>query len=220
GIVTARKGGDWLEVEVKGSPAHAGVAAGDGRSALLAACREALRIAELDRQRDGLGVHVTTLSAGESLNSVASRASMMLDVRSWQAQELDWAVGEIMRFGQHEGIEFVASSTGRVPPLERTPAVKRLADLAVAVGSALGTPLHDVATGGLSDACWTAAAGIPTLDGLGPIGAHDHTPDEVIEVPSVATRCGLVAGVIAGVEHSSPDIAGLGEMKRREYDAA
>ncbi|MDQ6816419.1 MAG: M20/M25/M40 family metallo-hydrolase, partial [Actinomycetota bacterium] len=42
GIVTARKGGDWLEVEVKGSPAHAGVAAGDGRSALLAACREAL----------------------------------------------------------------------------------------------------------------------------------------------------------------------------------
>ncbi|MDQ6822253.1 MAG: M20/M25/M40 family metallo-hydrolase [Actinomycetota bacterium] len=200
GIVTARKGGDWVTVTGRGRAAHAGVAPSDGRSALLAACREALRIADLDGQREGLGVHVTMLHAGEGLASVASSASMMLDLRGWHAEDLDWVLGEIGRFGRHDSIEFAASSSGRVPPLERTLGVKRLASLAVAIGDALGTPVHEVATGGLSDACWTAAAGIPTLDGLGPIGGYDHSPDEVIEVPSIAARCGLVAGLIAGVE--------------------
>lgn len=200
GIVTARKGGDWLAVTVRGRAAHAGVAAGNGRSALLAACREALRIADLDGQREGLGVHVTMLNAGEGLNSVASNASMMLDVRGWHAEDLDWALGGIERFGRHESIEFAASSSGRVPPLEGTPGLKRLAALARAIGDRLGTPVHEVATGGVSDACWTGAAGIPTLDGLGPIGIHDHSPDEAIEVPSIAARCGLVAGLISAAE--------------------
>jgi glutamate carboxypeptidase len=199
-VVTARKGGDWLRVTARGRAAHAGVAGGHGRSALLAACRESLRIAELDGQREGLGVHVTMLQAGEVLNSVAASASMMLDLRAWHAEDLDWALAEIARFGRHDSIEFAVSSSGRVPPLERTRAVQRLAALAAAIGKALGAPVPEVRTGGVSDACWTAAAGIPTLDGLGPTGAHDHTPDEAIAVPSIPARCGLVAGLIAAVE--------------------
>jgi glutamate carboxypeptidase len=57
----------------------------------------------------------------------------------------------------------------------------------------------EVSTGGVSDACWTAGAGIPTLDGLGPIGDDDHSPAEWIEVSSIADRCGLVAGLVAAV---------------------
>lgn len=217
GIVISRKGGDWLTVTVSGRAAHAGVAAADGRSALLAACHEALRIADLDGQREGLGVHVTMLNAGEGLNSVASRAHMMLDLRGWRAEDLDWALDQIVRFGSHHGIEFAIDSTGRVPPLERTPGVSSLAALAGAIGAALGTPVHEVATGGVSDACWTSAAGIPTLDGLGPIGRYDHSPDEVIEVPSIPARCGLVAGLIAGVAAGALDTTNL-RTTRGDYD--
>jgi len=57
-----------------------------------------------------------------------------------------------------------------------------------------------VETGGASDGSWCASAGIPTLDGLGPVGADDHTPDEWIEVGSIAPRCGLVAGLVTAIE--------------------
>ena len=80
------------------------------------------------------------------------------------------------------------------PPLEHTPAVAALAVEAAALGEALGTPVPETSTGGVSDGCWTAGAGLPTLDGLGPVGALDHSPDEYIEIPSLATRCGVVAG--------------------------
>jgi glutamate carboxypeptidase len=204
GIVTARKGGHWLSATSSGRAAHAGVAARDGRSALLAACQEALRIARLDGQRDGLGVNVTELHAGEGLNSVAASATMTVDVRGWHDEDLVWALAEIGRFGTYDGIGFSVATSGRVPPMERTGPVVHLARLARTIGEALGLELHEVATGGVSDACWTAAAGIPTLDGLGPIGAHDHSPDEVIEVSSIAGRCGLLAGLIAAVEKESP----------------
>jgi glutamate carboxypeptidase len=200
GIVTSRKGGSWLTITASGVAAHAGVAASRGRSALLAACREALRLAELDGARDGLGVHVTTLSAGEVLNSVASQATMMVDLRAWHAEDLDWGLEQAGRFGAHDGVELSLEASTRVPPLERTASVAALAGAAAAIGRALGRPLFEVATGGVSDACWTAAAGLPTLDGLGPIGEDDHSPDERIAVPSLADRCGLVAGLIAAVE--------------------
>jgi glutamate carboxypeptidase len=52
----------------------------------------------------------------------------------------------------------------------------------------------------VSDGCWTAGAGLPTLDGLGPVGALDHSPDEYIEIGSIAARCGIVAGLVAAID--------------------
>jgi glutamate carboxypeptidase len=62
----------------------------------------------------------------------------------------------------------------------------------------------ETSTGGVSDGCWTAGAGLPTLDGLGPVGALDHSPDEYIEISSLALRCGLVAGLVAAVDAGLP----------------
>ncbi len=61
------------------------------------------------------------------------------------------------------------------------------------------TPLEAL-TGGVSDGSWTAAAGIPTLDGLGPVGGDDHTPDEYVETPTFATRAGIIAGLVAAID--------------------
>jgi glutamate carboxypeptidase len=200
GIVTARKGGNWVTVSARGLSAHAGVAADRGRSALLAACREALRIAELDGARDGLGVHVTTLNAGEVLNSVPSAAQMSVDVRAWHPQDLDWCIEQLRGVAAHDGVALTVEAGPRVPPMERTAGVARLAAFAGELGEALGRPLVEVSTGGVSDACWTAGAGLPTLDGLGPVGADDHSPGEWIDTGSIADRCGLVAGLIAAVQ--------------------
>ena len=76
-----------------------------------------------------------------------------------------------------------------------------LATQAAAIGVALGFPVPETSTGGVSDGCWTAGAGLPTLDGLGPVGALDHSPDEYIEIASLAQRCGVVAGLVAAIDH-------------------
>jgi glutamate carboxypeptidase len=205
GVVTARKGGQWVGIDVEGRSAHAGVAADRGHSALLAVCREALRIAELEEGRRGLSVTATLLRAGEVLNSVPSTASLRLDVRAWSGADLDWAVAEIGRFGVYPGVVFRMDPGNRVPAFEGLEATGRLLEAAVSAGKALGTPVVSVSTGGVSDASWTAAMGIPTLDGLGPIGEDDHSPSERIVVSSIPERIALVTGVIASVEHELKD---------------
>ena len=198
GVVTARKGGQWVEITIAGVAAHAGVAARRGRSALLAACREALRIAELDGARDGLSVTPTLLSAGEVLNSVPSRGTLKVDVRAWHARDLDWALAELARFGEHAGVTLQVDPGGRVPPFERALSATLLA-AATGTAATLAAPVVEVTTGGVSDANWTSNLGIPTLDGLGPIGEDDHSPDERIVVSSIPGRIALVAGLIAGL---------------------
>ena len=185
---------------VEGLAAHAGVAAGRGRSALLAVCQEVLRIAQLDGVRDGLSLNPTMLSAGEVLNSVPSQGALRLDVRAWRSDDLDWAMGEVASFGNYPGITFHMDPGVRVPAFERTSHADAVCRAAAEVGDALGSPVVEVATGGVSDASWTADLGIPTLDGLGPIGEDDHSPAERIVVDSIPDRIGLVAGVIASLD--------------------
>jgi glutamate carboxypeptidase len=80
--------------------------------------------------------------------------------------------------------------------MARTPAVRFLAELARDSARELGFEINDVATGGASDANVLASLGLPVLDGLGPIGGLDHSPDEYIEAESFAPRAAMVAGLI------------------------
>ena len=70
----------------------------------------------------------------------------------------------------------------------------------VALGAELGQSFGEALTGGVSDGSWTAWRGIPTLDGLGPVGGDDHSPDEYVETASFAPRCGVVAGLVAAID--------------------
>jgi glutamate carboxypeptidase len=83
--------------------------------------------------------------------------------------------------------------------MERTPATGRLAELASAIAAELGFTVRDTATGGASDGNTTSAAGLPTLDGLGPIGGDDHSVDEWLDLASVVPRTTLLAGLMARV---------------------
>jgi glutamate carboxypeptidase len=83
--------------------------------------------------------------------------------------------------------------------MEKSPATERLAELAIAIAGEIGFALRDAATGGASDANTTAAAGLPTLDGLGPIGGDDHSADEWLDLASVVPRTTLLAGLLARI---------------------
>jgi glutamate carboxypeptidase len=81
--------------------------------------------------------------------------------------------------------------------MEKSAASARLVDLAVAIAAGLGFQLRDAATGGASDANTTAALGVPTLDGLGPVGGDDHSVDEWLDVTSIAPRTALLAALMS-----------------------
>ncbi len=200
-VVAARKGGRWLDVVARGRSAHAGSEPEHGRNAVLALARELPRIAALDQTREGLTLHVARMHGGDVLNSIPGEARATIDMRGWHEADLDWAEAELLRCDPHRGVAFSAGEERLVtPPLERTAAVAALAAQAAAIGAALGSPAPETSTGGVSDGCWTAGAGLPTLDGLGPVGALDHSPDEYIEIDSIAPRCGIVAGLVAAID--------------------
>jgi glutamate carboxypeptidase len=199
-IVTNRKGAVWLTVEATGRAAHAGVEPESGSNAIVALCREAIRISALSGSRPGLSVELTGFAGGETTNTVAAGARLTMDVRAWTEDELATAAAAAGAFGGHPGVTFELAKTAATPPLEETSASAELAARAAGISEALGAPLAEVSTGGVSDGCWTAAAGVPTLDGIGPVGALDHTADEYIEIDSIAPRCGIVAGLVCEVE--------------------
>jgi glutamate carboxypeptidase len=199
-VVSARKGAAWLRVHAEGRAAHAGEAPRAGRNVALALAREALRLAELDAAREGTTLQITALEAGEGLNTVPSRGFLAADVRAATQEDVDWATGRIAAFPAYDGITLRYEDLGGPPPFERTPAVALLAETAIAIGGALGHEFGEAAAGGVSDGSWTASRGIPTLDGLGPVGGADHSPDEYVETASFAPRCGVVAGLVAAMD--------------------
>jgi len=199
-IVSTRKGARWFRIRARGRPAHAGEVPEAGRNAAVALAREALRLAALDGAREGLTLQVTGLEAGEGLNTVPSSGALTCDLRAASADDLAWAVERAREVGAYEGIELEYEDLGGPPPMERTPAISALAEAAVALGAELGHRFGEATAGGVSDGSWTAAYGVPTLDGLGPVGGDDHTPNEWIEAASIGPRCGVVAGLVAAVD--------------------
>ena len=96
-------------------------------------------------------------------------------------------------------VTVASAQTGRHWPMEKLERSGRLVEHAVALAAGLGFALHDAATGGASDANTTAGMGVPTIDGLGPIGGMDHSPQEYLEVASIVPRTTLLAALIVAI---------------------
>jgi glutamate carboxypeptidase len=107
---------------------------------------------------------------------------------------------QVRAFGVHDDIVLELEELGGPPALERTPDVAALAEAAILLGGELGHRFGEALTGGVSDGSWTAHHGIPTLDGLGPVGGLDHGPGEYVETETFATRSGVVAGLVAAID--------------------
>jgi glutamate carboxypeptidase len=192
-IVTARKAGCWVTVTAHGVPAHAGTSPDEGRSALRALARELLRIeGELHHARPGMTAVATQLHSGEVKNTVPAEAWGVIDLRASDDLDLDYALGRIRAVGHHDGVVFAFSDDRGFPPMRRAP---ELASAVLRELAAQGQPVLEEAAGGVSDGSWTSHIGVPTVDGLGPVGGDDHTEREWIELGSVEPRVAAIVSL-------------------------
>ena len=199
-IVSARKGIADLELHIAGRAAHAGVEPEKGRSAILEAAHQVLALHALNGRWPSVTVNAGTIRGGTRPNVVAAECRVAVDLRAATRAEFDEARATVDRIAATPtvaGVTTTMRQTASHPPMERTPATARLAELAIGIAGELGFALRDAATGGASDANTTAAAGLPTLDGLGPVGGDDHSADEWLDLASVLPRTELLATLIA-----------------------
>jgi glutamate carboxypeptidase len=197
-LKTARKGCGEFELTVHGVSAHAGLDPGKGASAIH---ELAAQIAEIEKLQDlprGVSVNVGIVAGGTRPNVVAERASASIDVRVPTREAAD-AVASALRSLQprRQGTRLKIDGGFDRPPMERGPAVIELFSRASAVASSLGRDLTEGSAGGGSDGNFTAALGVPTLDGLGPLGDGAHAAHEHVEISALPWRAALLAGLLA-----------------------
>jgi glutamate carboxypeptidase len=202
-LKVGRKGGGIYELSFRGLAAHAGLEPERGRNALLAMASWAVRLPELADLTAGTTVTPTRASSGTAVNVVPDAARLSVDVRGATAAELDrvdrairrWSAGED---GAPPGPDVDVEVGGGVnrPPLEESGSVGLVARCR-RVAAELGLPEPATATvGGGSDGNFTAALGVPTLDGLGPSGNGAHTAYEWVEIDAIGRQAALVAGLV------------------------
>lgn len=199
-IVSARKGIARAAVTVRGVAAHAGVNHDRGRSAVLELAHLVVRLEALNGTIPGVTLNVGPVTGGDRTNVVPDRASAQLEIRAFDRDHL---LDAVQRVQDIVAVRTVADTAADVTvaiehwPMQRSPGSAHLVDLARRLAEELGISLRDAATGGASDGNTAAQAGVPVLDGLGPVGGAAHSPGEYIEIPSVSPRIALLEGLIA-----------------------
>ena len=204
-IVSARKGIADYHVTFHGRAAHAGVEPEKGRSAILAAAHAVVDLHALNGRWPTVTVNAGVIGGGTRPNVVPATCEIQVDLRAATADAFEAAAAEIERIVGEPRVADVRAEQRRTaghPPMEKTDASARLVGTAVEIAGELGFGLRDAATGGASDANTTAALGIPTIDGLGPVGGDDHSVDEWLDVESIVPRTTLLAALIGRIAAS------------------
>jgi glutamate carboxypeptidase len=198
-IVSARKGIADVELTVRGVAAHAGVDHKRGRSALLELAHLVVALEGLNGTIPGVTLNVGQVRAGDRVNVVPDLAAARFEIRAFEREHLVAAVEAARRIVERRAVPgTVAEMSVTIAhwPMQRSPASEQLVREAQQIASDLGFDLHDAATGGASDGNTAAEAGVPALDGLGPIGGGAHSEAEYIDIDSVVPRVTLLAGLI------------------------
>jgi len=197
-IKTARKGVGDYTVTVKGRASHAGVDFQNGASAIVELARQVERIAGFTQLERGITVNPGVISGGTRTNVVAAEARAEVDIRVARLKDapaLDKKFHRLRPFDKRCTID-VEGGLNR-PPMERSPGIRKLFESARGWARELGVQLEESSTGGGSDGNFTAAMGVPTLDGLGGVGEGAHAVNESILIDRIADRTALLAMLLA-----------------------
>ena len=203
-LKTARKGCGEFELTVHGVAAHAGLDPGKGASAIHELAEQIAAIERLQDLPRGISVNVGLVSGGTRPNVVAEEARAVIDVRAptrAAADAVSAAIGALKPV--RAGTRLTISGGFERPPMERTPPVVALFARASAIAAGFGRELGEGSAGGGSDGNFTAALGVPTLDGLGAVGDGAHAAHEYIEISSLPWRAALIAGLLAAPRSSA-----------------
>ncbi|UYM04241.1 M20 family metallopeptidase [Solicola gregarius] len=203
-LKTSRKGGGIYEVRLEGREAHAGLEPERGHNALVELAHVVTHVCELADPARGTTVTPTTARAGTTTNTVPADARVGIDVRAGSIEELR-RVDDALRTMSSRNAHVRIRLDGGInrPPLEDS-ASRGLYAIAREAAAAAGLPaVERRSVGGASDGNFTAALGVPTLDGLGAVGDGAHTPEEWIDVASLPDRTRLIAAVLTALETKS-----------------
>jgi glutamate carboxypeptidase len=195
---TARKGVGDYTVTVTGVASHAGVDFERGHSAILELARLLQTVATFTDLKMGRTVNPGVIAGGTRSNVVAAQASAEVDIRIARASDAA-KVERLFRSLKCVDPGCTLTVTGGVnrPPMERKAGTIALYKQARALAAQLGFTLDEAATGGGSDGNFTAALGVPTLDGLGAVGEGAHAAHESIVLEHLLPRTALLAAVLA-----------------------
>ena len=199
-LKTARKGCGEFELTVHGIAAHAGLDPGKGASAIHELAAQVAAIERLQDLPRGISVNVGVISGGTRPNVVAEEARAVIDARAptADAARAIEAAFHGLQPGR-PGTRLTVRGGFERPPMERGPAVIELFERASGIAAGWGRELREGSAGGGSDGNFTAALGVPTLDGLGATGDGAHAAHEHVQIPELAWRAALVAGLIASL---------------------
>jgi glutamate carboxypeptidase len=189
-IVTSRKGVGRFDVHVEGHPAHAGSRHTEGRNAIYEAARQILAIEAMTDYGRGITTTVGMVSGGTAVNTIPQHCHFPVDLRVETVADGEALTRTITGLKPHNA-DFRITVTGGMnrPPYERTEGTSKLFDHAKLVAAEIGFDLVSAPrVGGGSDGNFTAALGVPTLDGLGVDGAGAHTLQEYAVISTIAPR--------------------------------
>lgn len=197
-LKTGRKGVGEIELIVHGKSSHAGLNPEQGINAIHELALQIERIRGFNDPARGTTVNVDVVEGGTRSNVIAERAKASIDLRVSRMKDAAAlekrfrALRPVLRGAQLE----IHGGINR-PPMERSAGVAALFRQAQAVGRALGMRLAEAVVGGGSDGNFTAALGVPTLDGLGAVGEGAHSPGEKVELKSLGERAAVLALLVA-----------------------
>jgi glutamate carboxypeptidase len=216
-FVSARKGIFDLRIRIHGRAAHAGVEPEKGRNAILAGANLVAAIQALNGRWPDVTTNVGVFQAGTRPNVVPDLAELQVDLRGMTRASLEAALAAVRKIAAAPGVADVTTEVETMAswmPMEKLERSGRLADHVIELARRLGFATTDVATGGASDANTTSGMGVPSIDGLGPVGGLDHSPDEYLEVASIVPRTTLVAALLLAIARD-PVVAGWRDTSAR-----
>ena len=187
-VVLQRKGGADFRITAKGKASHAGADPEKGANAVVELAHQMLAARALADPDQGTTVNPTICRGGEKVNVIPDLAKAWVDVRIQthaEALRIEAALKKLSEQVQTPGVQVTVEGSIVRFPMEPSPDTMLLWEQLQAAAATLDLDIGWVSTGGVSDGNWTAAVGTPTIDGMGTVGAHAHSPDEYIELDSI-----------------------------------
>jgi glutamate carboxypeptidase len=201
-MVNTRRGVGRYTIEFKGVPSHSGVAPEKGISAINELAHWIIALHGLTNYEKGTNINVGVVKGGTTPNTVAEDAVASVDLRMKDLDEvakIEKTIQDLLDNPKTPGIKVTVSGGVTRPPMNPTPAALELCKKVDEIAERLGVDFQWIATGGGSDANITAALGVPSIDGLGPIGSLSHTVEEYLEIDSIEPRLQLLCELMAEI---------------------
>jgi len=206
-VTVWRKGSATYHIDVHGRAAHAGVAPQEGRNAAVELIHQIQGADAFPKSGEGLTANLTILQAGTRANIIPEDASAQINVRVRDRADFDRVQQTLeanARTTQVPDTKVTVTREPAFPPLADSPATLALADRAAKIYASLGLTLGRGGNGGASESALAADAGVPALDGLGPVGGGFHSDAEYLDMKTLTPRLYLLTKLIIDVATTPP----------------